>query len=209
MKVFLALTTIMISLVSTAVAGPVIEPSASGVDLWDISNETIVTGSSPILSHGSGYYSDARNMFGGNYGTLGNVTYFEDSSYYGGPQWISWQTEDPVTIGSFNLFCADYGQARSFSWFKLYANGNANPIYTFTPTASFGGIYTGTLTAPVTADNFSAEFGWTYLGGGWNSSTVIYELDGFAPAATPEPATMSLLGLGLAGLLRFRKRRVS
>jgi PEP-CTERM putative exosortase interaction domain len=39
--------------------------------------------------------------------------------------------------------------------------------------------------------------------GAWD---VIYEKIGYTPS-TPEPATMSLLGLGLAGLLGFRKKR--
>jgi|GEM_PF-4342668 PEP-CTERM putative exosortase interaction domain len=201
MKVFLVLSAIMISLVSTAVAGPVIE---SNVDLWQGAS---VTGASPILYHGSNYYSDARNMFGGNYGTLGNGTYFEDSAYYTGPQWITWKTAAPVTIGSFNLFTPDYNVPRSYSWFKLYAEGITSPIYTFTPTATFGGIVSATI-APVTADDFRAEFGWSSVGGIWNSSALVSELDGFAPAAVPEPATMSLLGLGLAGLLRFRRKKV-
>jgi hypothetical protein len=174
-------------------------------DLW---NGATVTGSSPILNHGGSFFvSSAGNMFGGT--LSGSVepdnTIFEDSAYYQGPQWITWQTATSVTVGSLNLFSVPITQSRTFSWFKLYANNSSTPILTFTPTTSFNGTFS-TIITPVTAQDFRAEFGWGGVGGPWDSSVRVLELDGFAPIATPEPSTMLLLGLGLIGLAQVRPK---
>lgn len=200
------LTAIILSLVFVGAACADVQPSYT--DLWDVSTGATVSGSSRILWHGYNYYSDASNMFGANGGTIevGN-TVFEDWIYDQGSQWIGWHTVSPVTVGSFTLFATDYGQARSFSSFQLYAIDFQTPIHTFTPTESFGGVYSATID-PVTAQDFMAVFGWGAVGGDWDRSARIMELDGFAPQQTvPEPATMSLLGLGIAGLFLRRKKR--
>jgi hypothetical protein len=170
-------------------------------DLWDINVGTTVTGSSPILSHDGWFVSDSKNMFGGTLPNTvePNATIFEDWSYHKGDQWITWKTKTPVTVGSLNLFSSAYNAQRSFSWFRLYADGNL--IVDFTPSTSFDGIYTTTFT-PATAQNFRAEFGWADVTGwteadiDWARSVRIIELDGFAPDAKnpiPIPAIAGLL----------------
>jgi hypothetical protein len=170
-------------------------------DLWDISTGTTVTGSSLILSHDGWFVSDSKNMFGG---TLPNTvepdnTIFEDWSKYKGDQWITWKTKAPVTVGSLNLFSSAYNAQRSFSSFKLYADGNL--VVDFMPTISFDGIYTKIFT-PITAQNFRAEFGWVDVTGWpasdieWARSVRVVEIDGFAPEAknpVPIPAVVGLL----------------
>lgn len=204
-KFFLSGCLAILLIVMAALGQPVASyaaPVPVNNDLWDISAGTIVTGSSPILDHDDWFISDPKNMFGGTLpGTVEpNHTVFEDWIRYKGAQWITWQTKTPVTVGSLNLFSSAYNATRSFSWFKLYADGNL--IVDFAPTTSFDGIYTKIFT-PVTAQNFRAEFGWADVTGwendddiAWARSVRVIELDGFAPEAknpVPIPAIVGLL----------------
>jgi hypothetical protein len=54
------------------------------------------------------------------------------------------------------------------------------------------------------AEFISSWGGMNDLAGSFSRTSYLIEYE----SVVPEPATMSLLGLGLAGLLRFRKRRV-
>ncbi len=195
-KLFLLGCLVIVSIIVVALGLPVASfaaPIPVYDDLWDISAGTVVTGSSTILNHGGSSVSASRDMFGGTLSMVepGN-TIFEDWFYYKGDQWITWRTQAPVTVGSLNLFSAAYNAQRSFSWFKLYADGNPTPIVDFTPTTSFDGIYTKTFT-PVTAQDFRAEFGWAE-GTGWTTDDInwarsvrVIELDGFAPDTVNAP----------------------
>ena len=204
LKVFLLGCLTLLSLMIAATGKPIASfaaPVPANNDLWDISAGTIVTGSSPILNHDGWFVSNTKNMFGG---TLSHTvepdnTIFEDWFYYKGDQWITWKTAGPVTVGSLNLFSSAYNTQRSFSSFKLYADGKL--LVDFTPTTSFNGIYS-IIFPPVTAQNFRAEFGWVDVTGwtesdkNWARSVRVVELDGFAPGAqnhVPIAAAVELL----------------
>ncbi len=214
MRVFLVLSAIMISLVSTAIAGPV-SPSAD--DLWDMNvGYTTAVQASSILK---GYASNPWDMFGASYSVIenGNFIFGGYGDNYG--DWprgtiheVTWQTNTPLTIGSFNLFASGTSTSRSFDHFNLsyFDTSTANwvSLYDSDVTLPYSGLVISAATSvAVPADSFRAQFR-QYSVTEWASGPRIWELDGFAPVATPEPATMTLLGLGFAGLWRFRKKRV-
>lgn len=109
-------------------------------DLWDVSRGTSVTGTSGALT--GGWSSDARNMFGGTFGSgpsdVLNNTIFKDYQAAGFVHWVNWQTPAPITLQSFNLVAIhDYGQNpyefrdinyRGISRFKLFwGAGSSGP----------------------------------------------------------------------------------
>lgn len=202
---------------------------ASSTDAWEYTNFA-----SYSTSGAKAYYSDARSMFGYNRGTSeGTYTLYADFLNSGTWHWTEWTLNAPVTIGSFNLTAAHDGVPRNinyrgFTEFKLeYWNGATWQLAYYLSDADpnddglyGGGVnYTGsnwlelyqTIT-PVTAQTWRAQF---KQAGGPNvdqyaSGPRIFELDGYIYEGTevPEPASMSLLGLGLFGLAGFRRKRV-
>lgn len=158
----LSFTTIVLLIVLIFSTLPVYALQAVYNDLWDISQGTSVTGTSGALA--GGWFSDARNMFGGTYGSnpdTMNNTIFKDYQSPGYVHWVNWQTSGPITLQSFNLVAIhDYGQNpyeyrdinyRGISRFKLFwGAGSSGPWtllydYTVSPVHDSGGhdVYGG------------------------------------------------------------------
>jgi hypothetical protein len=174
----------------------------SGTDLWDISQGSVVTASSPLLGT-----ADRRNMFGGNFGSVedGTRTLFSDAQPAGFVHFVEWQTPAPVTVGSFALFAdgdgPQFNNEREFAKFVLKAKSNTNSTnydlvlysqdvtnhpYVFVDALSRAFLVTNII--PVTAQQFRAEFT-QYTAGRGLDGPRIWELDGFAPTGGPSCLT--------------------
>ncbi len=173
-------------------APSVIMPSTN--DLWDISQGSVVTGTSGAHVP----YADIRDMFGGDFGEVDTgSTVFEDGEPAGFVHYVEWQTPVPVTVSSFNLFAAgdgpEFNNQREFSQFVLKAKSSpaatnfdlilytlvvTNHPYTFVDPVN-AALVVANIT-PVTAQNFRAEFTQYTAGRGFDGPRVI-ELDGFGP----------------------------
>ncbi len=219
MKVFIVLAGIVLSLTlaSSAYAVP------SYTDLWDVNTGYInsVTAPGGMDYHGynpnTGLYgSNPWDAFGATYGD--GVSVFTDGYGPGTVHELYWTTNTYLTIKSFNLYSGMEGvnnTNRIFDHFILQAyNGSGwTTLYDKDIPFPYGSGTSGlTLDLLSNVDNvissnsFRAGFrqvsDYQYAEG-----PRVIELDGFASALVPEPATMSLLGLGMAGLLRFRRKK--
>lgn len=207
----------------------------SSTDLWDISQGSVVDGTSGALYYRSSYRSDVRDMFGGAFGNIeGGNTVFKDymnPGFQGGSvpagfvHYVEWHTPSAVTLRSFSLNAYNEGMLRrAFSRFTLYSGSGAGgpwtPIYdtgagfTYGP----GQLDLSMNVTPLVAQYFRAEF----VQASWTDAAAvgprIQELDGydtFLPGTdpvVPEPsilvAILSLVGLGLARLAWRRRRKV-
>ena len=190
----------------------------SSNDLWDVSQGTIVTESSPVLDG-----SNIRNMFGDSQGWIEagyDVTLFSDNYYAGYTHYVEWQTITPVTVRSFNLVAGHDGDTiynanqRGFSKFTLFAESGSDwvKLYEYYPTNPYGGgdnyshwcfLELYAVVPEVTAQNFRAEF--VQYGDSIPSAMGprIEELDGYA-TIIPEPAPLLLFTLG--GLALRKKK---
>jgi len=209
-----------IAMPTTSMAIPI-----SSTDLWDINSGATMDATSGVMNYRSSWKSDIRDMFGGAFAVIeANNTIFKD---YMSPQnvggsvpagfthFVEWSTTSAVTLRSFALHAFNEGMGRrAFNHFALYTGdgvGTWTSIYNASP------IYNGTLEiavnlTPTTAQYFRAEF----VQAPWSSSTAvgprIQELDGFdtfldgSTGGVPEPATLVLFGLGLAGLGCSRRK---
>ena len=190
------------ALVTVNPAPPAILPSTN--DLWDISQGSVVTGTSGAHVP----YSDIRDMFGGEFSpTEPGTTVFDDGRPAGFVHYVEWQTPGLVTVSNFNLFAvgdgAEFNNEREFSQFVLKAMSSplatnydltlytlvvTNHPYTFVDPVNFALVATNI--APVTAQYFRAEFTQYTAGRGFDGPRVI-ELDGFGtrtPFGDPPPS---------------------
>ena len=192
----------------------------SSSDLWDVSQGTVVTDHSPVLDVSSTWYSDIRDMFGGEFSAVErNRTLFADRPA-GTVHWVEWQTDAPVAVNAYNLVASAEGtnsDVRAVSRFSLYAwDGTSwDLLDEFLPSIPYGGgpTYTGAnfLEAfrtfdTVTAQQFRAEFVQSTNTQGLNWGPRINELDGIF--VIPEPSVSLLMGGLIAAFATRRKRRL-
>ncbi len=203
-------------------------------DLWDVSNGVTINSTSGVLNYNSVWRSDIRDMFGSNYGypEPGN-TIFKDymspglsggNVQAGYTHFVEWNTSSLVTLRSFALHASNEPSGgntgmlrRAFSQFRLFTGdgaGNWTTIYDTGPGFTYeGALEIATDITAISAQYFRAEF----VQASWNDPRAvgprIVELDGFSTfldgstGNVPEPATLALMGLGLAGVGFRRKKR--
>ena len=200
----------------------------SSDDLWDVSNGATITDHSPLHS-ASG--SQASSMFGyfntSNLYNEGENTLFSDRQVDDFVHYVEWETENPVTVNSFNVI-ASHGtdpytkNDRGFKTFRLYCStddsSSWNILYSYDTLDPYGGgdnypqsnyleLYDTFST--VTAQQFRAEF--VQFGRrDVNTSSAgpkIHELDGYY--TVPEPTSLLLTTLGIMGLAGYRKKNVN
>ena len=217
MRVTLA-APVVIACLSFLVLPAQAEPISS-TNLWDVSQGSVVDGSSGCLS---GWPQE--NMFEGG----GGQTIFMDYQPAGTVHWIEWHTPSAVTVESINLVLMHDGSPRDIRYrgatsFRLYSSDTAGGPWTLLhepagtdPDDNLlydgGPYYTGTqhleyctAVPSTTAQYWRAEFV-QYSDILSNSAGPrVIELDGY-DYVIPEPGTIGLVAVGML-LLATRRRR--
>jgi len=211
----LASVALVLAFIMPASASIVVGPSSD--DLWDVSQGSVVTDSSPILCG-----SDASNILGANLGYIEpgqGVTLFADCYGSGAWHYVRWITPQDVTVGAFNLYAAhdgySNGYGRSFNRFELLAKptGSATweTIFAQDVTVPYAYLDESTkllicavLSQPVTAREFEARFR-QHTDVAYAKGPRVFELDGFG--AVPEPGTLVGISGGLIGLIGLIRKR--
>ena len=168
-------------------------------DLWDISQGTVITSSSPPIP---GYAIES--MFGGF--SIVDWAYFSDSQPPGFVHFVEWQTLEDVTVGQIQLFAlgdAVFGfpnNQREFAHVTIRAKSVGSATYDltlvdFTPTHpySFAGpnrLLVDDTIPPVVSRSFRAEFTQFDTDGPFDGPRII-ELDAFPPVPPPPPVVTS------------------
>jgi hypothetical protein len=214
----------VVAILSTALVAGASPLQPSGTDLWE---GAIITGNSPLYTHPTGTFFDARDIFGGNYGSPAKEwTVYEDGKPVGTMHWVEWQTTTPILFGVFHMFLTGdidpsliSPVSRSISQVNLYSR--MNPPAPGDSWSAGEMFYSGNITqppddwvrmsvdlsAPITGQYFRGEFFQAAdLGDPFQGPRVI-ELDAFTP--TPEPGTIGLTLLALGALLgaKFRVKK--
>ncbi len=223
MKIKIALLTFPLFL-GLGLAAPTVTPSADpGSTPGDLFQNTNIN-----ISANTALYSNQFNiqdMFGTSLGTLepGHVI-FTDGLGANATYTVTFNTLAPVVLGGYNLFLQDDSTVgttapgnpgqRSAVSFTLTANGNLvstasllAPGGSYSSTYGSSSIKVSDTFAPVSASNFVATFTGNNIGPAFG--VRVLELDGLAGTlpGVPEPGTISMLVLGLAGLAVSRIRK--
>jgi hypothetical protein len=147
--------------------------------------------------------------------TVGSANYVKNNSVDFSPVLVgsTYSGTDVVAAGSFNLSGAKSVEASTGSFILVGGSLSlelstsstfASPFYSILgvtgttngPSLNTGSMFTG---SPVTVYYKETITGSSFFGSAAGSAT-------FTPAATPEPATYAVMGLGLVGLMIRRKR---
>jgi hypothetical protein len=163
---FLALSVLLVAKVSAA---------TSSTDLWDISQGSLVTGSSPMG------YGAITNMFGDDQADasypieVGNAM-FDDGNEAGYVHWVEWNSATVIQLNGYRLSIIDDFQSgnRGMSLFKLYGRTNnfdswqlldsfSPPIHPYSPygdtfPTEFKAYEHTSLLSPFSGKFFRAEF---------------------------------------------------
>ena len=219
-----AATLLVLLVPASATALPI-----SSADLWDLSQGSLVDNTTGALNYSSSFRSDVRDMFGGAFGTIeaGN-TLFKDYNSPGladgnvAPGFVhsvEWHTPGAITLRSFSLHAFNEGMdRRAFNRFTLLASSTLGGPWTSVYDTGTGFSYgPGALDLSVdvvatVGQYFRAEFVQASWSDGRAVGPRIQELDGYdtfldgSVSGVPEPVTLTLVGLGLAGIGWSRRK---
>lgn len=160
----------------------------AGNDLWDISQGTVVTASSPTIP---GYIPES--IFG-HPGPLIGWTYFDDTQPAGYVHVVEWETQADVNVGLIRLFAFgdDFlNNGREFSQLTIKAKSPGSSTYditvlSYTPTHPYTFVGPNELlinqiiSPTIVARYFRAEFEQYTAGFSFDGPRIV-ELDAFSP----------------------------
>ncbi len=182
-----------------------------------------VTGGNLSVTNGAtNGTSTAQGSAGAYPGASGDYNYFNNVSV-GGPLNITTSTYfsftlSPETGYGVNLTSLSFGARISNvtatpTTFQIYTSADSygTSIASGTFTKGAWSLYSPTVTSTTTALNAPLTIRIYFLGGDGVSQTGGVRIDDLTitAQAVPEPQTFALIGLGLTGLLLFRKRRAA
>lgn len=112
-----------------------------------------------------------------------------------------------IAFGSLNWFVLDAPGApdRSVGWHKAEVIGGVDPN---DPTKAQVSIYIDGILGKTVTGLTNVNFNWVVMGSGLTSTHGMY-FDNVVARPIPEPASMALAGVGLAGILGLRRRMSS